>query len=466
MKLIMKFPEIMLSSFKSYDIRGIYPDSINEDFYYMLGNAFAQYIKTGVVMVGRDARLSSPSLAKAFIEGVTDFGLNVTDLGNISTEMLYFAAKEANPEGAVMITASHNPKDYNGAKFAIKDLVPLHGAFGLPEIKELCSKEPVIMVQKGIVTQKNVMNDWIQSLLAFINPSTLNPLKLVVDAGNGMAGPTWHKLVESLPSITFIPLFTNPDGTFPNHPSETSNPENLKFLVDKVKAEKADIGLAFDGDVDRIAVVDELGNVINGDVLGAFLVEYTLRQEKNKGRTVTYNATCGRVVKEVIESFGSTAVRTKAGHTLIKTGMREHNAVLGVELSGHYYFEFNNYTENMSVIGLWLLDELSKTGKKASELFTKYQKYVSSGEINFVVEDREKSLQALNDAFASKAQTVDTLDGYSFWFSNFWFNVRLSNTEPLLRLNVEGDTKEIMESNRNEIIAVIESTGAKRKTSH
>lgn len=461
----MKFPETMLSSFKSYDIRGIYPSSINEDFYYMLGNAFAQYIKTGVVMIGRDARVSSPQLSEAFIEGVIDFGLNVINLGNISTEMLYFAAKTYNPEGAIMITASHNPKDYNGCKFAIKDLVPLHGGYGLPEIKEFAKHEPVVNT-KGMVSEKDIFAEWIESLLSSINVNTLKPLKLVVDSGNGMSGPTWDTLAKKLPNIIYYPLFTDPDGTFPNHPSETSNPENLKYLVAKVQEVGADIGLAFDGDVDRIAVVDEKGNTITGTELAAFLAEYMLKNGRYIGRSVTYNANCGKIVKETIEKFGSVAIRTKSGHTIIKSEMRKHHAILGLEHSGHYFFEFNAYAENMSIIGLWLLETLSNTGKKTSELFSKYQKYYPSGEINFILEDRDMALNKLQEVYSSKANSVDTLDGYSFWFADYWFNVRLSNTEPLLRLNVEGDSQTIMEKNRDEIITLLEDVGAKKKTSH
>lgn len=451
----------MFKSFKSYDIRGTYPDQIDETFYYYLGNAFARYLKNqGTIIVGHDARLSSSALAKAYIEGVTDGGVHVIFLGQVSTEMAYFAGKEFNPDGLTMITASHNPKEYNGAKFTIKDMVPLHGKFGLPEIKAYMQEPLTIVEAKGSVENRDIMESWLNFNLSFVNAQSWRPLTVVVDSGNGMSGPTWEALSKRLP-ITFYGLYTTPDGNFPNHPSDIMKPENLKDLLAKMQETKADVGFAYDGDADRLLVIDENLRTITGTELGAFLIEYFL--EKHPGRTVTYNANCGKIVPEVIKAHGSEGVRTPSGHTIIKSKMREHNAVLGVEHSYHYFFEFNKYSENMTVIALLLLEELSKTGKKASELFAKYQKYFPSGEINFVVEDKEAVMQAIKETYTPTARSVDEVDGYSFWYDDYWFNVRLSNTEPLLRLNIEGDTGEVTEAKKQELIAFIEGKGGKRK---
>ncbi len=453
---------IKTSSFHDYDIRGIYPTEIDENFYYHLGKALALYVKKGPIAVGHDTRLSSPSLAKSLIKGITDYGLDVVDIGLISTEMHYFASGRYGFEANVIVSASHNPPEYNGAKIVLKGVVPLSGSFGLGELKELINKEIELPAQKGTVTAQNIFEDWIQHALSFINSQSLNKdLKVVVDAGNGMGGPSWEKMKDVLP-LEIIPLYCNPDGNFPHHIPDPLKPENTKDLSVKIKEEQADIGIALDGDADRLFLVDEKGERVSGTITLALLTDYFINVKKRKG-VYMYNVIVGKIVKDIIEQGGCTPHRTRVGHSFIKADMKKMSGVLAGEHSGHYYFGDNFNAESSLIAGLIVLEALSYYKKPLSEILKKYRIYASSGEINFKVADRQEAVSKLKERFGQEAVDTDDLDGYTFWFNDYWFNVRLSKTEPLLRLNMEADSKDILQEKLQNVVSFIESIGGQRK---
>ncbi len=444
-------PTLNLSAFHDYDIRAIYPTDINEEFYYHLGKALALYVKTGAVGVGHDTRLSSPSLAKSLITGITEYGVNVVDFGQISTEMHNFASGKYQLEANIIVSASHNPAEYNGAKIVTKGVVPLHSGFGLPEIKEFMNISPPKSVQKGKITHKNIFKEWIEHALSFIDIASLKKLNVVVDAGNGMGGPAWQKMQEILP-VHIIPLYLDPDGTFPHHLPDPLKDENTKDLITEIKKTKADIGIAIDGDADRAFFIDETGVKLSGTITTALLASYFLPKQKGY---YLYNAICGRIVPDTIRKYESFPVRTRVGHSFIKEAMKKYQAVFAGEHSGHFYFGANYNTESSLIAGLILLQMLSTTGKKLSQIRKEFDIYHQSGEINFKVEDRDHVISSIREEYAKKADTTDDLDGITFWYADWWFNVRLSKTEPLLRLNIEADSKKLLEEKQSEIVKLI-----------
>lgn len=450
-----------LTAFHDYDIRGIYPTEINEEFFYKLGQAVATYIGKGPIAVGADARLSSPSLSKSLTYAILEAGLDVVSLGAISTEMHSFASGFYDFEANIIVSASHNPAEYNGAKIVKKGVVPLHGDFGLDKIRELMQENNFVKGEKrGIVTKKNVMSDWITHVLSFIDISKLKKIKVVVDTGNGMAGPTWQKLSQKLVPVEIIPLYFEPDGRFPNHHPDPLKDENIVDLKRKMVEEKADIGLAFDGDADRIFFMDETGAKITGTVAAAILADYLLSKEKG---AVLFNVIVGRAVKETVERRGGRPVRTRVGHSFIKEAMKKESGLLGAEHSGHFYFGKNFYADSATIAGLLMLEILSKSETKLSELKNRFDIYPQSGELNFTVTDRQNTMDHLLNDF-SNAENIEKLDGITFWYKNYWFNIRDSKTEPLLRLNIEADNFDILNQKTKELIEKLLSLGAKQKT--
>lgn len=453
----MKKINLDLSSFHDYDIRGVYPTEINEEFYYHLGKSVAKYFKKGVIGVGHDVRLSSLSLTKNLIKGITDYGVDVVSLGLISTEMHNFATVKYGFIANIIVTASHNPPQYNGAKIAKANVVPLHGQYGLPEIKSYMNKVFPLSKRKGIISKKDIFNDWIDHALSFIDLSKINKkIKIVVDAGNGMGGPAWTEMSKKLP-IKIIPLYLNPDGNFPHHIPDPLKDVNVKDLISKVKETHADFGIALDGDADRIFFVDEQGVKLTGSITTAIITEYLATM---KSGTYLYNAICSRIVPETIKKLGSRAIRTRVGHSFIKEIMKKVNGVFAGEHSGHFFYR-NNYTAESSLItGLLMLQIISESKKPLSTFRKKFDVYFSSGEINFKIKDRQKVVTAIKERFKKTADSIDELDGTSVWFKDWWFNARLSKTEPLLRINIEANTKPVLDQKKKDVLKILNDLNA------
>jgi len=445
------------SIFKAYDIRGVYPESLNEDVARDIGRAFVAYLglSGSRVVVARDMRLSGEALKTAFIEGVTQSGADVLDLGLDSTDALYFAVGHLEEPGGAMITASHNPKEYNGFKLCREDAIALSGEHGISQIRDLITsgKLPEPAEYPGSVEESDITEDYARHCLSFINTEGLRRLNIVVDAGNGMAGKMLPPIFEKLP-FDYAPMYFELDGSFPNHPPNPIEPENMKNLQERVKTEGADFGAAFDGDADRVFVVDEKGETISGDILAALVAKNVL--EKEPGATILYSAVCSKALPELIESEGGKAIRTKAGHSIIKPQMREYNAAFGAEHSGHFYFR-DNYFADSGIIAMLTVSELvARQDGPISELLAPIDHYVRSGEINLEVEDQEATLRKVEEHYAQRDDPkIDHLDGLTVDYGDWWFNVRPSNTEPLLRLNVEASDRETMERERDELLNLI-----------
>ena len=444
--------------FKAYDIRGIYPSELNEDIAYKIGRAFVQFLKTKQVIVGRDARISSPKLFKKLVKGITDQGADVLDIGLASTPMFYFAAAKA--QSGIMITASHNPKQYNGFKFCKNNAVPMSRDTGIKDIEELTQKnefkEPI---KKGIIIKKNIMQEFIHHNLCFIK--TNKKFKIVVDAGNGMGSLTFPKIFEKLP-FQFIPLYCDIDFNFPNHEPNPLKYETLKNLQKKVINEKADLGIALDGDSDRCILIDEKGNIINCDVLTALIGKELIKT--NPEKKILYDLRSSKIVPKLIEQNKGYAVMCRVGHSFIKKQMREEEAVFAGELSGHFYYKDNFFTESSFITLAVILNLLTQENTQLSKLIQPLKKYFQSGEINSEVKDKKTKLKELENNYKDAEKTLH-LDGLTIEYKNWWFNVRESNTEPLLRLNLEADSKELMEQKRDEILKIIK-IGRKRPTKH
>ena len=445
--------------FRDYDIRGVYPNDLNEDSFYIIGQSLARYFNAEEIAVGRDTRLSSPALFKALTEGITSLGVNVVDLGLISTEINYFASGFYRFPASVIVSASHNPPQYNGLKIVKAGVVPLHGSYGLPEIKLLAVKNQFEPARtKGKLRKFSVMDDWIKHLLSLIDLKSIKPLKVVIDAANGMGGITWNALIPHLP-LDVIPLYFEPDGHFPNHLPDPLVSKNLEDLKKQVRAKSADLGFAIDGDADRLFVVDDKCELVSGSLTTAMLAEHLL--EKYPKSPVLYSVTCSKIVPETIKNSGGVPLKTRVGHSYIKTEMRKHNAVFAGEHSGHFYFRDNFFADSSSLAGLLFLQYLSGKRQKLSELRKKFDKYSSSGEINFIIDEKEKILHNLYDKY--KGSRTDETDGLTIEFDDWWFNIRLSKTEPLLRLNLEAGNRDLLRQKLQELESLLESYGANKK---
>ena len=442
---------------KAYDIRGLVKDEVTPDFSFSLGVAFAKFLEIerepATIVVGEDMRPSSAPLADAFSDGATSQGMDVIRIGLASTDMLYFASGKLNLPG-VMFTASHNPAKYNGMKLCKSGARPIGQESGLVKIRQLI-EEGVPMSNRpvGNVRKQELLSDYVDYLLTRFPKNTFKKrkLKVVIDAGNGMAGFTAPAVMERL-NVELIPMYFELDGNFPNHEANPIEPENLKALQKKVKKEKADIGLAFDGDADRCFLIDENGDLVNPSALTGLIAVRELKA--NPGATIIYNLISSKAVAEVISENGGIALRSRVGHSYIKTLMAESGAVFGGEHSGHFYFGDFWRADSGMLAALYALAELMATPKSLSNLLEPYNRYFSSGEINSKVKDASKSIKLVKDKYQDKYE-VDELDGLTVTSENWWFNLRPSNTEPLLRLNVEADTQKQMAEIRDTVLNLI-----------
>ena len=442
---------------KAYDIRGLVKDEVTPDFSFSLGVAFAKFLEIerepATIVVGEDMRPSSAPLADAFSDGATSQGMDVIRIGLASTDMLYFASGKLNLPG-VMFTASHNPAKYNGMKLCKSGARPIGQESGLIKIRQLIEEGvPISNRPVGSVRKQQLLNDYVDYLLARFPKNTFKKrkLKLVIDAGNGMAGFTAPAVMQQL-NVDLIPMYFELDGNFPNHEANPIEPENLKALQKRVKKEKADIGLAFDGDADRCFLIDENGDLVNPSALTGLIAVRELKA--NPGATIIYNLISSKAVAEVISENGGVALRSRVGHSYIKTLMAESGAVFGGEHSGHFYFGDFWRADSGMLAALYALAELMATTKSLSNLLQPYNRYFSSGEINSKVKDANKSIKLVKDKYQDKYQ-VDELDGLTVTAKSWWFNLRPSNTEPLLRLNVEADTQKQMAEIRDTVLNLI-----------
>ena len=442
--------------FKAYDIRGLCPSEIDPPLARRIGAAFVDYLKAAKIAIGRDMRDTSPGLTAAFIAGATSRGAHVVDIGMVSTDMLYFAVASASLDGGAMITASHNPKQYNGIKLVRAGAVALSGDAGIKEVREgALGPEPApFSGPAGGVLAQDVSDAYVKHCLGFIDVKRLRPLRLVLDAGNGMGGPTAERIFASLP-FERTDLFFTPDGDFPNHPADPLVEENRRDVIAAVKAKGADLGIAWDGDADRCFFIDDSGEFIPGDFITALLG--TMFAKRERGATIVYDVRASRAVADSVKAEGGVPVMHRVGHAFMKVKMRELNAVYGGEVSAHYYFRDNWFADNGMIPALLMLELVCASGKRLSELLAPYRaKYFLSGEVNSKVADVPRALARIEERF--KDGRVTKLDGVSVDYADWHFNVRGSNTEPLLRLNLESTSShEEMERRRDEVLALIRS---------
>ncbi|MDA2992641.1 MAG: phosphomannomutase/phosphoglucomutase [Actinomycetota bacterium] len=446
-----------MSIFKAYDIRGLVDVEITADFCFATGVAFARFLQQerepGTVVIGEDMRPSSPTFADAFSAGVTSQGLNVIRIGLASTDLLYFAAGKLNFPGA-MFTASHNPAEYNGIKLCLSGARPIGKESGLLTIERYVAEgSPIDFRSVGKEGNEDMLSAYVDHLLTLVDLSANRRLKVVIDAGNGMAGHTAPAVFATL-NCEVIPLYFQLDGSFPNHEANPIDPKNLKDLQKAVRKYKADIGLAFDGDADRCFLVDENGELVNPSTLTALIADREL--QKNPGANIIYNLISSRAVAEIVEERGGTAIRSRVGHSYIKKLMAETGAVFGGEHSGHFYFRDFWRADSGMLAALHAIAALGEASSTLSKLLKPYVRYFSSGEINSEVSDSQLSMAEVEEKFGkSSGVEVDHLDGLTVNGDSWWFNVRASNTEPLLRLNVEAKTQARMEKIRDEVLATI-----------
>ncbi len=447
-------PANVRSIFKAYDVRGVVPDQLDEELARRAGAAFVQVVAATTVVVGHDMRPSSPGLADAFSTGAAQAGADVVNIGLASTDGLYFASGHLGHPGA-MFTASHNPAQYNGIKLCRAGAQPVGMETGLAEIRDsvLADARPPAE-RPGTVTQVDLLDEYVAHLLSLV-PVAGRRLKVVVDAGNGMAGHTAPAVFDALGSeqAEVVPMYFELDGTFPNHEANPIDPKNIRDLQARVVAEGADIGLAFDGDADRCFVVDEQGRAVSPSTLTALIAARELRRVP--GANVIHNLITSRAVPEIVTELGGTPVRTRVGHSYIKATMAETDAVFGGEHSGHFYFRDFWRADSGMLAALHTLAALAATDRPLSQVAAEYERYVVSGEINSTVDDQAAIVADIEAAYTGEGRAIDHLDGLTVTTDDWWFNVRPSNTEPLLRLNVEGKDTATMERVRDEVLARI-----------
>jgi phosphomannomutase len=442
--------------FKAYDIRGLYPQEITEAGAEAIGRAYVAYLDARRVGVSRDMRLSSPSLAAAFIDGARTQGADVVDYGMCATDMLYFGVVRDGLDGGAQITASHNPGEYNGIKMVRREAFPLSGEAGIGEIRDMVTREaiPAPSGSRGTVESRSLLDDYVETVMRFIDPSAITPFNVVLDAGSGMGGLVAPRLFDALPCRTTRLCFAI-DGRFPNHEANPLIEENRRDIVERVIAERADVGIAWDGDADRCFFIDGGGEFIAGDFITALLAEAALI--KKPGQKIVYDVRASYAVKDTVARYNGTALMNRVGHAFIKRRMREEDAVFGGEVTGHYYFRDFYYADNGFIPALLILELMSRKGLTLADLLAPFrERYFISGEINTRVSDAktvEARLAKLADQY--KGGHTYTLDGFSAEFPDWHFNVRGSNTEPLLRLNLEATTLPLMEAKRDEVLALI-----------
>ena len=440
--------------FKAYDVRGVVPDDWDAGLAREIGAAFARITDGRAILIGRDCRLSSPELAAALAEGVVSQGSDVVDLGLASTDLLYFASGALDLPG-VMLTASHNPKQYNGLKFCQPGARPVGEDTGLRDVRAIVEAgvEPGDG-PRGRIEQRDLLDAYVEHVLGFADVGSMRPLTVVADTANGMGGLVVPAVMQRLP-VTMHYLFPELDGTFPNHPADPLNPENQRDLKAAVLQHGADIGLAFDGDADRVFLIDEHAEDVSGSLLTAVVAASMLRAEP--GAKIVHNLICSWIVPETVRAHGGEPVRTRVGHSFIKQVMADTGAVFGGEHSGHYYFRDNYRADSGLIAAVVVLGELSASGGSLSTLLAPYRRYEDSGEINSVVSDQAAKIEDLSRLLADGRQ--DRLDGLTVEYDDWWCNVRPSNTEPLLRLNVEARTKELLDERTAMLLDVIRDQG-------
>lgn len=439
--------------FKAYDIRGLVGKDFDDGFCEALGRAFVMHTGAKVVVCGRDMRGSSPGYFAALTRGIMKQGADVVDVGLVSTPMFYFAVSDYELHDAgIMVTASHNPAEYNGFKMVRGDAMPIGKGTGMEELKALVEKGEFPEAPEGTLVETDIVEDYLERLFELVPPAAISKLNVVVDAGNGMGGVILPEIFRRL-EVKVHPLFWEPDGTFPNHEANPLKTETLEDLKRKMKEVRADAGIALDGDSDRIGLVDEKGEVVRADQILAMLARILL--PGNRGEVATYNVSCGRVAPEEIEAAGGVPLMTPTGHALIKHVMREKDALLGGELSGHFYFREFGAAENTDYVMLLVLQLMSRERKPLSELVAPFRRYAHSGELNFQVADKEAAIRRVLERFAPESPKVTTIDGVRLDFGEWWCSIRASNTEPLLRLNLEAATPQMMEAKKEEIVSII-----------
>ena len=442
--------------FKAYDIRGLVDTEIDADFAFSTGVAFARFLQIerepGTIVIGEDMRPSSPELADAFSAGATSQGMDVIRIGLASTDMLYFASGKLGFPGA-MFTASHNPAQYNGIKLCLSKARPIGKESGLLTIENFVREgSPIALRNVGVEKQRNMLEEYVDHLLTLVDVSKIRPLKIIVDAGNGMAGHTAPAIFARL-NCEVIPMYFELDGSFPNHEANPLDESTLKDLKQAMIDNKADLGLAFDGDADRCFLVDERGIAVNPSALTALIAQRELK--KRPGSKIIYNLISSRAVNEVIEENGGTGLRSRVGHSYIKKMMAESGAIFGGEHSGHFYFKEFWMADSGALAALHAIAALGESNSTMSELLAPFNRYISSGEINSKVADTAQATDLVRKSYAASNVQIDELDGLTVNGDSWWFNLRPSNTEPLLRLNVEASTQAQMESVRDAVLSVI-----------
>ena len=437
--------------FKAYDVRGTVPDQLDAPLCRAIGAAFARFAGAKTILLARDMRESGVELSRAFAEGVTRQGVDVIDLGMASTDLIYFASGRLDAPGA-MFTASHNPAKYNGVKLCLAGAKPVGEETGLRQIRDAVASgdEPAPAAHQGTVTERSMIDDYADHVRTFVDLSVLRPLKVVADTANGMGGLVAPKVFAGLPFDVEI-LFPELDGSFPNHPADPIQPENLKALQARVLEVRADVGLAFDGDADRVFLVDEKAQPISGSTTTAMVAKAMLA--KHPGSKIIHNLICSKSVPDIVRENGGEPIRTRVGHSFIKSVMAETGAVFGGEHSGHYYFRDNYRADSGLIAALVVLELVSQAGQPLSELRKPFERYADSGEINTEVDDPKAVIEEVAGAYADAEQ--DRLDGLTVDLGDWWFNLRPSNTEPLLRLNLEAATPEACEQHTAEVLAHI-----------
>lgn len=434
--------------FKAYDIRGIYPTELNEEIIYKIGQAYAHILKPKKIVIAEDARPHSPKLRAALTKALTDAGASVISIGLATTPMFYFAIPYLNADAGMIITASHNPAQYNGIKMVKDDAKPF-GDDEIQEIKKLVEKNIAVKsVRQGTLTEKNILQDYIKKALSFANIK--QKLKVVIDCGNGMCGLIESQTIDKLP-IEAVYLYKNVDLTFPNHEANPLKTETLKDLQNEVTKQQADIGISFDGDGDRVGFVDEKGNIVSMDIAGALIATQILKRAPNS--TVLYDVRSSKAVPEAISENSGKPEKIRVGHFFIKKRMREINAAFALELSGHYYFKELAFAESAIVAAILILNTISASDKPFSEIIKPFRRYSHTGEINFEVRDKDEKIKQISQHYNHLKQ--EQIDGITVEHKDWWFNLRKSNTEPLLRLNLEANTRELMEKKLKEVEELI-----------
>ena len=443
--------------FKAYDVRGIYGQNLTEDIAYKIGRAFVYFLKAKNVIVGTDMRISSPKLSKAFMKGVAGQGANAIFIGQVCTDAVYFASGFLE-KPAVMFTASHNPKQYNGMKFCKANAIPINEETGLRKIKEIIENNEYKksrIKKTGKIIKKDILKDYVNHVRKFINAKKLKKLKIAVDAANGMAGKMIPLVFKNLP-IKIVPLYFKLDGSFPNHPADPSKSENLAALQKTVKDKKCDFGIAFDGDADRIFFVDENGNAINSSLISALIIKNIL--SKSKKQKIIYNLVCGRIVPDTIKRYDGIPLIERVGHSFIKETMRKTKALFACEHSAHYYYRDNYRADSGIITSLIIAEIVSKENMPLSKLLDEFRKYNTIGETSVEAKDKKAKIKEIEETYRRQnPKKISKIDGITIEFRDWWFNIRPSNTEPLLRLNLEANSEQLMNNKRKELLKLINS---------